>query len=174
MLVAVDCLRAPNRRFGGDSGLRQELANSGHPRVLRLSLATTGVKTHCRRWAEPEADAESDGSGRSGLGNQGPPDAQCHLQVAVQDNTDGDSTTDEMFNPLCRWRDRLNAPLAPGPTILQGARFVAPPRADGWALTFAPRSFSNRRNSGDASIIVPAAARKRSTASGGRTKDVGC
>jgi len=28
LLVAVDCLRAPDPRFGGDSGLRQELAKT--------------------------------------------------------------------------------------------------------------------------------------------------
>jgi hypothetical protein len=44
-----------------------------------------------------------------------------------------------------------------------------------WSVTtFAPTSFSKRWNSGEAMMIVPAAARSRSTASGGRTNDVGC
>ena len=38
----------------------------------------------------------------------------------------------------------------------------------------APTSFSRRLNSGDSRMMVPAAARRRSTASAGRVNDVGC
>jgi len=44
----------------------------------------------------------------------------------------------------------------------------------GSGTIFTPASFSTRWNSGDASMILPAAARSRSTASSGSTKLVGC
>jgi hypothetical protein len=49
-----------------------------------------------------------------------------------------------------------------------------PPAGGGCAKTLAPASFRRRWNSGDAMMIVPAAARRRSTASAGKTNDVGC
>jgi len=55
-----------------------------------------------------------------------------------------------------------------------GALLAAPAPAEASGTIFAPKSLSRRWNSGDAMMIVPAAARRRSTASGGRTNDVGC
>jgi hypothetical protein len=55
--------------------------------------------------------------------------------------------------------------IAQGRAIAIGGRY---------GTIFAPTSFSSRLNSGDKGMIFPAAARKRSTASAGRTTDVGC
>src|SRR5664279_4555809 len=46
--------------------------------------------------------------------------------------------------------------------------------AAGIGLIDAPASLSSRLNSGESTMIFPAAARSRSTASSGSTKDVGC
>jgi hypothetical protein len=51
-----------------------------------------------------------------------------------------------------------------------GAAVVLP---TGWVTILAPASLSSRLNSGESRMIVTAAARRRSTASGGRTNDVG-
>ena len=48
------------------------------------------------------------------------------------------------------------------------------PIAGGAATILVPTSLSNRWNSGESLMMVPAAARRRSTASGGSTKEVGC
>jgi hypothetical protein len=77
------------------------------------------------------------------------------------------------FAPLWLWGVLNASGIVQWDTAPDGTA-VGAPAADLSLTTRAPTSFSSRWNSGDAMMIVPAAARRRSTASSGKTKVVGC